>query len=324
MADIIKRPRRLRMNPVLRKMVSETSVLPHQLVYPLFVKEGISEKCPVPSMPGVCQFSFAEAVAEAVECRDLGISSVLVFGIPSKKDARASGAYDKNGIVQKVVRAIKDKCPDLVVATDVCLCEYMDHGHCGIVGKDGKIENDPTLELLTKTALSHAEAGADIVAPSDMMDGRVGAIRARLDESGFCDTPIMSYAVKYASAFYGPFRDAAESAPSFGDRKTYQMDCSNSREALREAGLDEEEGADILVVKPALLCLDIISKISARTNLPVAAYQVSGEYSMICLAAEKGCIDKKQAMAESLTAIRRAGATLVITYFAKEFARNGI
>ena len=271
-------------------------------------------------MPGVDQLPADEAVIEARKLWKRGIKSVMLFGIPEKKDARASGAYDKNGIIQNTIRTIKTKMPEMVVIGDVCLCEYMDHGHCGIVNKKGEIENDASLELLAKTALAQAEAGVNMVAPSDMMDGRVRAIRRALDESGFVQLPIMSYAVKYASTFYGPFRTAAESAPQFGDRKTYQMDSGNAREALREAKIDEKEGADILLVKPALPCLDIIRQIGEQTNLPVAAYQVSGEYAMICSAAEKGWLDKKQTALETLTAIRRAGAQLIVTYFAKEIA----
>lgn len=312
------RPRRLRSREAIRKMVRETRLSVEQLIVPLFVKEGKGGD--VKSMPGVAQLSVTQVVKEAREIRKLGIPSVLLFGIPSKKDEEASGAYDADGIVQRAVSAIKDATPDLVVITDVCLCEYMSHGHCGVIEK-GKILNDDSLELLTRAAVSHAEAGADIVAPSDMMDGRVAAIRRGLDESGFSDTAILSYAVKYASAFYGPFRDAAESAPKFGDRKTYQMDPANVREALREARLDEKEGADILMVKPALAYLDVISKVRVATNLPVAAYNVSGEYSMIKAAAQKGWIDEKAVMMETLLAIRRAGADLIVTYFAKEAAK---
>ena len=315
-----ERPRRLRENPLLREMVRETSVTPGHLISPLFVKEGISEKIPVSSMPGVFQLPVRHVAAEARSILAAGIKGVLLFGIPKKKDERASAAYDKNGIVQGAVKTLKNSSPDLTVITDVCLCEYMSHGHCGVVGKNGEIENDSSVELLSKTAVSHAEAGADIVAPSDMMDGRVGAIRKSLDASGFKGTVVLSYAVKYASSFYGPFREAAESPPKFGDRKSYQMDPANRHEALREAKLDEAEGADILMVKPALPSLDIISLLKAHTTLPIAAYQVSGEYAMICAATEKGWLDKKQAVLESLTAIRRAGAQLIVTYFAKEIA----
>lgn len=322
-----ERPRRLRETPLLRDLVRESSVVPGQLIQPLFVKEGILEKVPIASMPGVFQLPLKGAIAEAKACLDAGIKGVLLFGIPQKKDEKASGAYDTNGIVQKAVKSLKDACPNLVVITDVCLCSSMSHGHCGVVSSNQQlatsnyqIDNDATLELLAKTSLSHAEAGADIVAPSDMMDGRVGAIRKSLDSSGFKNTVILSYAVKYASSFYGPFREAAESPPKFGDRKSYQMDPGNRREALREAKLDESEGADILMVKPALPYLDVISLLKAHTTLSIAAYQVSGEYAMICAAAEKGWIDKKQAVLESLTAIRRAGAQLIVTYFAKEVA----
>jgi porphobilinogen synthase len=305
-------------------MVRETRLSVDQLIQPLFVKEG--KGGPVESMPGVSQLSVEGVAREAHEARELGIPAVILFGIPSKKDEKASGAYDPGGIVQSAVKAIKDKVPDLIVVTDVCLCEYMSHGHCGLArrsdrSKEVMIDNDATLELLTKVAVSHAEAGADVVAPSDMMDGRVAAIRKGLDGSGFLETPILSYAVKYTSAFYGPFRDAAESAPKFGDRKTYQMDPANVREALREAKLDAEEGADILMVKPALAYLDVISKVREATNLPVAAYSVSGEYAMIKAAGEKGWIDEKAMMMETLLAIRRAGADLIVTYFAKDAAK---
>lgn len=338
-----KRPRRLRYNATLRGMVKETTLQPNQLIYPLFIKEGITEKIPVDSMPGIFQLSIKDAVSEAEDCWRRGIRSVILFGIPAKKDSQASGAYDKNGIIQQAIRAIKDKCSDIVVTTDVCLCEYMDHGHCGVVRESrvtshesrvtghwslearnkrratsDVIDNDASVELIAKTALSHVEAGADLVAPSDMMDGRVRAIRQVLDQSGHVRIPIMSYAVKFASSFYGPFRDAAESPPQFGDRQSYQMDFANVRDALKEAKLDEEEGADIILIKPALPYLDIISRVSSQTNLPVAAYQVSGEYSMIVSACEKGWLDRKGIVAESLLAIRRAGAQLIITYFAKE------
>jgi porphobilinogen synthase len=307
-------------------MVRETRLSVDQLIAPLFVKEG--KGGPVRSMPGVSQLSVAQAAREARDLQKLGIPAVLLFGIPSRKDEEASGAYDPDGIVQNAVKAIKDTAPELVVITDVCLCEYMSHGHCGVIGQSSKskdqspkIENDASLDLLARAAVSHAEAGADLVAPSDMMDGRVGAIRRSLDEAGFDDTAILSYAVKYASAFYGPFRDAAESAPKSGDRKSYQMDPANLREALREAKLDEREGADILMVKPALAYLDVISKVRAATDLPVAAYNVSGEYSMIKAAGAKGWIDEKAVMMETLLSIRRAGADLILTYFAKAAAK---
>ncbi len=313
-----ERPRRLRENPVLRGMIRETVLRADQLIAPLFVKEGISSPQQIPSMPGIFQFPLKELVDEASQLWKKGIKAVLLFGIPVQKDKHASSGLDKNGVLQNAIRAIKNKCPELVVMTDVCLCEFTDHGHCGVVGEKNRIENDPSLELLAGMALSHAQAGADVVAPSDMMDGRVFKIRKSLDENGFQNIPIMSYAVKYASSFYGPFRVAAESAPQFGDRKTYQMDGSNRREALREAALDEQEGADILMIKPALPCLDIIADVRRQTTLPIAAYQVSGEYAMIATAAEKGFLDKQQAVLESLTAIKRAGADLIVTYFAKE------
>ena len=307
---------------MLRELVRETEVLPQHLIYPLFIKEGISKKVPVASMPGVFQWPVKEAADEAASAYKAGIRSVLLFGIPEKKDNRASGAYAREGIVQQAVVAIKSKVPKLQVITDVCLCEYMDHGHCGIVSAKGRIENDSSVELLALTALSHAVAGVDMVAPSDMMDGRVKAIRRVLDDAGKTEIPIMSYAVKYASSFYGPFREAAESPPSFGDRKTYQMDFANAREALKEARLDEKEGADFIIVKPALPYLDIISKVSSQTSLPVGGYQVSGEDSQIIAASQKGWIDRGQAVFETLTAIRRAGAQLVITHFARAFCKS--
>ncbi len=310
----IQRPRRLRKNLSIRRMVRETQLLPDQLVMPLFVTEGRGG--PVRSMPGVSQLSISQVVKEAKEVFKMGIPAVILFGIPHKKDDRASSAYDKSGIIQTAVKSIKDKVPELYVITDVCLCEYMSHGHCGVVS--GTIDNDASLELLAKTALSHAQAGADMVAPSDMMDGRVKIIRRALDQSGFKETGLMSYAVKYASAFYGPFREAAQSAPKFGDRKTYQMDAANVREALREAKLDEKEGADIILVKPALAYLDVIAKVRDVVNLPVAAYHVSGEYAMIKAAAQKGWIDEKAVMMETLLSIKRAGADIIVTYFAKE------
>ncbi len=272
-------------------------------------------------MPGVHQWPQSQIGAEAKRLASLGIKSVILFGIPQKKDEHASGAHAKEGITQEAIKAIKDACPDMMVITDVCLCEYTSHGHCGTVTKDGKILNDPSLEILAQTALSHVQAGADMVAPSDMMDGRVAAIRKLLDAEGFEDTPLMSYAVKYASAFYGPFRDVAESAPQFGDRKTYQMDAANSREALREAALDEAEGADIIMIKPAMTSLDIISKLRDRTHLPLAAYQVSGEYAMLHAAAKNGWLDLKATALESLTVIKRAGADLIVSYFSEDAAR---
>nr|WP_320009917.1 porphobilinogen synthase [uncultured Desulfobulbus sp.] len=314
------RPRRMRQNETLRAMIRETRLAPEQMMYPLFVLPGKGIREEVSSMPGVFRLSIDQLAKEAKECLSLGVRSVILFGLPEKKDALGSGAYAKNGIIQQAIRELKNKVPEMTVATDVCLCEYTDHGHCGcLVGET--VDNDATLELLSKTALSHAQAGADMVAPSDMMDGRISEIRAVLDESSFHMVPIMSYAVKYASAFYGPFRDAAECAPQFGDRRSYQMDPANSREALREATLDVEEGADILMVKPALSYLDIISRLHDEFDLPVAAYQVSGEYAMIQAAAEKGWIDGPKVMAESLLSIRRAGADIILTYFAKEMAK---
>jgi porphobilinogen synthase len=315
----IQRLRRLRMTPTLRSMVKETELHVTDLIYPLFVVHGSRVKTEVPSMPGVYNMSVDHIVEEAAAARDLGIPAVLLFGIPKTKDDIASEAYDPQGIVQQAVRAIKKSAPDLVVITDVCLCEYTANGHCGIV-RDGKILNDPTLEVLARVALSHAEAGADIVAPSDMMDGRVKAIRKKLDEKGFPDTAIMSYAAKYASAFYGPFRDAARSAPAFGDRRSHQMDIANAREAELEILLDIEEGADIVMVKPALAYLDIIYRIRQRVLQPVAAYSVSGEYALIKAAAQQGWLDEEHTVVEWLTAIKRAGADLILTYFAKAVA----
>jgi porphobilinogen synthase len=301
-------------------MVRETRLSQDNLVYPLFVVHGDGIRKEISSMPGVFQLSVDEIVKECRECWDLGIPAVILFGIPRKKDAMASEAYDPDGSVQKAVRAIKDDLPDMMVITDVCLCEYTDHGHCGIV-ENGDVLNDPTLELLARSALSHVQAGADIVAPSDMMDGRVAAIRDLLDEEGYINTVIMAYAVKYASAFYGPFREAAESTPQFGDRRAYQMDPPNSVEALREAALDIEEGADIIMVKPALPYLDIIAALRDRFDMPLAAYNVSGEYSIIKAGGDLGWIDADRIMMESLISIRRAGAGLILTYFAKEAAR---
>ncbi len=313
--------RRLRKNEALRRMVRETSLSVDDFIYPLFVVYGENKKIPVTSMPGVYQLSCDMLESEIQETVDLGIPAVLLFGIPENKDAAASSAYDDNGVVQQAVRLIKDRWPELLVITDVCLCEYTDHGHCGVVTGTGTIDNDATLELLAQEALSHAKAGADIVAPSDMMDGRIGYIREALDASGFADTAVMAYAAKYASGFYGPFREAAESAPQFGDRKTYQMDPANSREALREIELDLAEGADIIMVKPALAYLDVIARVRERFNHPLAAYNVSGEYAMVKAAAANGWLDEERIMMEVLTAIKRAGADIIITYFAKEAAR---
>jgi len=301
-------------------MVRETSISPDCFIYPLFATYGRGIKKPISSMPDCYQESVDEIVKSAKEIYDLNIPAVILFGIPEHKDESGSSAYDKNGVVQSAIKAIKDKIPELYVITDVCLCEYMTHGHCGIV-ENGDVNNDKTLELLAQEALSHVYAGADMVAPSDMMDGRVKAIRALLDREGYTGIPIMSYAVKYASAFYGPFREAAESAPKFGDRRSYQMDPSNRREAMKEAALDIEEGADIVMVKPALSYLDIISDVRSKVRVPVAAYNVSGEYSMVKAAARMGWIDEARVMMEILISIKRAGADLILTYFAKDAAR---
>ncbi len=314
------RPRRTRRNETLRRMVRETRLSPDNFIYPLFVVHGEGVRREIGAMPGVFQLSVDEIVKECLQCRDLGIPAVILFGIPARKDEMASEAHDPEGTVQKAVRAIKREVPELAVITDVCLCEYTSHGHCGVI-QDGEVLNDPTLDLLARTALSHARAGADIVGPSDMMDGRVGAIRELLDDEGYEQVIIMSYAVKYASAFYGPFREAAESTPQFGDRRAYQMDPPNVTEALREAALDIEEGADILMVKPALPYLDVIAALRDRFDMPLAAYNVSGEYSMIKAAGRLDWLDAERAMMESLTSIRRAGATMILTYFAKEAAR---
>jgi len=314
------RPRRLRRNEQFRSLIRETRLSSEQLIYPLFIQPGKGIREPVPSMPGVFRISVDQLGREAKECLALGINHVLLFGLPDKKDAMGSGAHAKDGIIQRAIRELKNKAPELMITTDVCLCEYTSHGHCGVL-INHDVDNDATLEILARTALSHARAGADIVAPSDMMDGRVAEIRAALDENNYDMVPIMSYAVKYASAFYGPFRDAAECAPQEGDRRGYQMDPANAREALREATLDVEEGADILMVKPAVAYLDIISRLREEFDLPVAAYHVSGEYAMIKAAAEKGWIDEERVMQETLLSIHRAGADIIITYFAKEMAR---
>jgi len=319
--NIVERPRRLRRTPAIRAMVRETRLDPAQLVAPLFVLPGEGVRNPVGSMPGVEQLSIDNAVRECEALAALGVGGVILFGIPEEKDERGSGAWDEQGIVQRTVRAIKRAVPNLLVMTDVCLCEYTSHGHCGLL--DGEtILNDSTVELLARTAVSHARAGADVVAPSDMMDGRIGAIRRALDADGFTDTALVSYAVKYASSFYGPFRDAAGSTPSFGDRRSHQMDPANAREALREALLDVDEGADALMVKPALPSLDIIRQVYDHTLLPVAAYQVSGEYAMLHAAAQNGWLDLHRAMEESLIAIRRAGASIILTYFARTMAER--
>ena len=315
----IQRLRRTRRTGALRGLVRETRLSPSDLVYPIFVTVGEDVKNPVASMPGVFQLSINHAVAEAKRAGDLGVPAVLLFGIPNQKDEAASGAYDPEGIVQL---AIKDAAPELIVITDVCLCEYTSHGHCGVVEKGtGEIMNDVSLELLARTASSQAEAGADIVAPSDMMDGRVAAIRSELDNEGFQDTPILAYAAKYASAFYGPFREAAESAPAFGDRRSYQMDPANAREALLEVELDVEEGADIVMVKPALPYLDVVRRVRETTKLPVAAYSVSGEYAMIKAASQNGWLDERTAVLEALTGVKRAGADIIVTYHAPDVAR---
>jgi len=315
----IYRPRRLRRTESLRRMMRETRLSPQELIAPLFVVHGKGVRNEVASMPGVAQLSVDLLIKEAQELADAGVPAVLLFGVPARKDERGSEAYAADGIVQQAVRALKDQRPELVVITDVCLCEYTSHGHCGLIEK-GDVANDPTLELLAAAARSHAEAGADIVAPSDMMDGRVAAIRRALDQSGHAETPILSYAAKYASTFYGPFRDAAHSTPQFGDRRSYQMDPANAEEALREVELDVAEGADAVMVKPALPYLDVIRRVKERINRPVAAYQVSGEYAMLKAAGKLGWLDEERAMLETLVAIKRAGADLVITYFAKSAA----
>jgi porphobilinogen synthase len=316
----VVRPRRLRKNETVRRMVRETPLSPDDFIYPLFVTYGRNVRKEISSMPGCYQESADRIVKHAKEVYSLGIPAVMLFGIPEEKDETGSGAYDPHGVVQKAIRTIKDKVPELYVITDVCMCEYTSHGHCGII-EEGDVKNDPTLELLAREAVSHARAGADMVAPSDMMDGRVQAIRAALDAEGYEELPIMSYAAKYASAFYGPFRDAAESTPQFGDRRSYQMDPANRREALKEVALDIEEGADIVMVKPAMTYLDVISDVKESVDLPVAAYNVSGEYSVIKAAAKMGWIDEERVMIEILTSIKRAGADLILTYFAKEAAR---
>jgi len=320
----IYRPRRLRANENLRRMIRETTLSVDDLIMPLFVRPGRKVRKPISSMPGNYQFSVDEIVKEAHKAADLGVPAIILFGIPPKKDARGTEGYKKNNIVARAIKAIKDKVDDLVVITDVCLCEYTDHGHCGVVRKRGKgftIDNDATLELLARMSLSHVEAGADMVAPSDMMDGRIGAIRAALDESGHPDVPIMAYAAKYASAFYGPFREAAESPPQFGDRRSYQMDPPNSDEALREVALDIEEGADIVMVKPALPYLDIIYRVKQEFGYPVAAYNVSGEFSLVKAAAERDWIDEQKVALEMLGSIKRAGADMILTYYAMDAAR---
>jgi porphobilinogen synthase len=319
------RPRRLRRSDALRRLVRETHVVADQLVQPLFVVPGRGVERPVASMPGIAQLSVDRAAEECRRLADVGVPAVILFGIPDTKDARGSGAVAPDGIIPRALDAIRAAAPALLRITDVCLCEYTDHGHCGVLragDESGEVDNDPTLELLAAEALAHARAGADIVAPSDMMDGRVGAIRRTLDGAGFASLPILSYAAKFASAFYGPFRDAAESTPQFGDRRSYQMDPANGDEALREVALDLDEGADMVMVKPALPYLDVIRRVKDRFGVPVAAYHVSGEYAMVKAAAERGWLDEARVVQESLTAIRRAGADVIITYFAKDVAKG--
>jgi porphobilinogen synthase len=314
------RLRRLRATRALRGLVRETSLEPADLVYPLFVAHGLDRREPIEAMPGIDRLSIGHAVAEAGEAAALGIPGVLLFGLPAAKDEEGSGAWDEEGIVQLATRAIKAAHPDLLVVTDLCLCEYTSHGHCGVL-RDGTVDNDATLELLSRTAVSQARAGADLIAPSDMMDGRVGFIRQALDESGYAETPILAYSAKFASAFYGPFREAAGSTPAVGDRRGYQMDPANAHEALRETRLDVEEGADIVMVKPALAYLDVIRAVKDQTGMPVAAYNVSGEYAMVKAGAAAGYLDERAAVLETLTGIRRAGADIVVTYHAKDAAR---
>jgi len=314
------RLRRLRANPTMRSMVRETHLRLEQLIYPLFLVEGKNVKTPISSMPGIHQQTIDNALVEIDKAWESGIKSIILFGIPAAKDSEASGAWKSDGIVQKAIREIKKRFPELIVVADTCLCEYMDHGHCGIVG-EGRVLNDPSLTILSRAAVAQAEAGADIIAPSDMMDGRVAAIRQSLDGAGFIETPIMAYSAKFSSALYGPFREAAESAPKFGDRKSNKMDPANGREALREIEMDIAEGADIVMIKPALSYLDIISQARGLTKLPIAAYNVSGEYSMVKAAAANGWIDEKNVVLETLTGIVRAGADLIITYHARDIAR---
>ena len=321
MRKLVHRPRRLRRSEGVRNLVRETNLTAHDFVLPLFVSEKLKSRQAIKSMPGVFQFAVNEVAEEAQQAFDLRLQAVLLFGIPRDKDEEASGAYAEDGVVQEAVRAIKAKCPEIVVMTDVCLCEYMSHGHCGVTRIDGDhfhVLNDESVELLAKTAVSHAAAGADLVAPSDMMDGRIGAIREALDANGFQNTGIMSYAAKFASAFYGPFREAAESPPQFGDRRSYQMDSANAQEALREVGLDVEEGADIILVKPALPYLDILWRVREKFGKPTAVYHVSGEFAMVKAGAEKGCFDERTAVLEIMTSLKRAGADLIITYWARE------
>jgi len=321
MKQLIKRPRRLRQTAVLREMVRETRLDPANLIYPLFVCSGDGIRREIRSMPGVYNLSIDELVKEARAAHQAGVRSIILFGLPEKKDEQGSGAWAEDGITQRAIREIKREVKDLIVLADTCLCEYTSHGHCGVI-KDGDVANDPTLDILTRTAVSQAQAGADIIAPSGMMDGMIGAIREGLDAAGYSHVPVLSYAVKYASAFYGPFREAADSAPQFGDRRSYQMDPPNIREALREAELDVEQGADMLMVKPALPYLDVLRAVSERFDLPVAAYQVSGEYAQIKAAGKLGWIDEERVMMESLIAIKRAGADLILTYFARDVIKK--
>jgi porphobilinogen synthase len=314
------RLRRLRSTSALRGLVRETRLDPADFVYPMFVAHGLDRREPIPAMPGIDRLSIAHAVAEAGEAQALGIPAVLLFGLPAAKDEEGSGAWDDEGIVQLATRAIKEAHPELLVISDLCLCEYTSHGHCGVLRGDGSVDNDATLELLARTAISQARAGADLIAPSDMMDGRVGVIRAALDDDGLTETPIMAYSAKFASAFFGPFRDAADSTPAFGDRRGYQMDPANAQEAVRETLLDVQEGADIVMVKPALPYLDVIRRVKDATQMPLAAYNVSGEYAMLKAAVAAGYFDERAAVLETLTSIRRAGADIVITYHAKEAA----
>jgi porphobilinogen synthase len=315
------RLRRLRSTAPLRALVRETHLSASDLVLPLFVEAGLDGCTPIEAMPGVERLSISQAIEEAGSAHRLAIPAVLLFGIPAHKDVQGTGAYDDEGVIQLATRAIKEAHPDLLVLTDVCLCEYTDHGHCGLLREDGSVDNDPSVELIARTAVSHARAGADAVAPSDMMDGRIGAIRRALDDEGFTDTPIIAYSAKYASAFYGPFRDAVGSAPAFGDRRGYQMDPANADEAVREAMADVEEGADVIMVKPALPYLDVVRAVKEKSRMPVAAYNVSGEYAMVKVAAAAGLLDERAAVLEALTAIRRAGADIVITYHAKDAAK---
>ncbi len=321
MTNLVHRPRRLRHHGIIRNLVRETQITPNNLIYPLFVCAGEGVRREVRSMPGVFNVSIDELVKEAAAAQREGISSIILFGLPEHKDEEGSGAYDEDGIVQRATKALKEEVKDILVIADTCLCEYTSHGHCGTIA-DGDVANDPSLDLIARTAVSQAQAGADIIAPSGMMDGMVGAIRAALDTAGFTHISILSYAIKYASAYYGPFRDAADSAPQFGDRRSYQMDPANAREALREADLDVAQGADMLMVKPALPYLDIIKAARERYNLPIAAYQVSGEYAQIKAAAMNGWIDEERVMMESLTSIKRAGADMILTYYAREVVKH--